>query len=191
MRLTILQQGETIRKNNTLDPEVIKELRTIRDKVNRVLDMVAVETSQAATVDIKAEVEVEETVTEAVSQLQLEQSKEFDPLEQSQVQVSPTLHRAANYLRHNHTIVLFISCSNQVATAGEPREVPPAVRPILRVELRVGPAVPAVPRLPGSQHQLLCGPGTASSLGSCSLQLPSSRAPSLQLSSLHLPRDWR
>ena len=32
---------------------------------------------------------MEETaVTEAVSQLQLEQSKEFDPLEQSQVQVS-------------------------------------------------------------------------------------------------------
>ena len=52
--------------------------------------MVAVETSKAATVDTKAEVEVEEPeVTEAVSQLQLEQSREFDPLEQSQVQVSP------------------------------------------------------------------------------------------------------
>ena len=90
MRLTILQQGEAISKNNTLDLEVIKELRTIRDKVNRVLDMVAVETSKAATVDTKTEVEVEEPeVTEAVSQLQLEQSREFDPLEQSQVQVSP------------------------------------------------------------------------------------------------------
>ena len=89
LRLTILQQGEAISKNNTLDLEVIKELRTIRDKVNRVLDMVAVETSSASTVDTKAEVEVEETVTEAVSQLQLEQSKEFDPLEQSQIQVSP------------------------------------------------------------------------------------------------------
>ena len=88
LRLTILQQGEAIRKNNTLDLAVIKELRTIRDKVNRVLDMVAVETSKANTVDVKAEVEVEETVTEAVSQLQLEQSKEFDPLEQSQIQVS-------------------------------------------------------------------------------------------------------
>ena len=94
LRLTILQQGEAISKNNTLDLEVIKELRSIRDKVNRVLDMVAVETGKAATVDTEAEVEVEETaVTEAVSQLQLEQSKEFDPLEQSQVQVqvSPTL----------------------------------------------------------------------------------------------------
>ena len=59
MRLTILQQGEAISKNNTLDLEVIKELRTIRDKVNRVLDMVAVETSSASPVDTKAEVEVE------------------------------------------------------------------------------------------------------------------------------------
>ena len=90
LRLTILQQGESSSKNNSLDLEVIKELRTIRDRVNRVLDMVAVETSKAATVDTKAEVEVEEPeVTEAVSQLQLEQSREFDPLEQSQVQVSP------------------------------------------------------------------------------------------------------
>ena len=88
LRLTILQQGEAISKNNTLDLEVIKELRNIRDKVNKVLDMVAVETSKATTVDVKAEEEVEETVTEAVSQLQLEQSKEFDPLEQSQSQVS-------------------------------------------------------------------------------------------------------
>ena len=88
LRLTILQQGEAISKNNTLDLAVIKELRTIRDKVNRVLDMVAVETSKANIVDVKAELEVEETVTEAVSQLQLEQSKEFDPLEQSQIQVS-------------------------------------------------------------------------------------------------------
>ena len=87
MRLTILQQGESSSKNRSLDLEVIKELRTIRDKVNRVLDMVAVETSKASPVDTKTEVEVEETVTEAVSQLQLEQSKEFDPLEQSQMQV--------------------------------------------------------------------------------------------------------
>ena len=90
LRLTILQQGESSSKNSLLDLEVIKELRTIRDRVNRVLDMVAVETSKAATVDTKTEVEVEEPeVTEAVSQLQLEQSREFDPLEQSQVQVSP------------------------------------------------------------------------------------------------------
>ena len=98
MRLTILQQGEAISKNNTLDLEVIKELRTIRDKVNRVLDMVAVETSSASPVDTKAEVEVEETVTEAVSQLQLEQSKEFDPLEQSQIQVSPETQTCCHFL---------------------------------------------------------------------------------------------
>ena len=88
MRLTILQQGEAISKGNTLDLELIKELRTIRDKVNRVLDMVTVETSKDSADDVKVEEEVEETVTEAVSQLQLEQSKEFDPLEQSQIQVS-------------------------------------------------------------------------------------------------------
>ena len=87
LRLTILQQGEAISKGNTLDLELIKELRTIRDKVNRVLDMVTVETSRDSTEDVKVEEEVEETVTEAVSQLQLEQSKEFDPLEQSQIQV--------------------------------------------------------------------------------------------------------
>ena len=87
LRLTILQQGEAINKSNTLDLELIKELRTIRDKVNRVLDMVTVETSKDSTEDVKVEEEVEETVTEAVSQLQLEQSKEFDPLEQSQIQV--------------------------------------------------------------------------------------------------------
>ena len=87
LRLTILQQGEAISKGNTLDLELIKELRTIRDKVNRVLDMVTVETSKDSTEDVKVEEEVEETVTEAVSQLQLEQSKEFDPLEQSQIQV--------------------------------------------------------------------------------------------------------
>ena len=114
MRLTILQQGEAISKNNTLDLEVIKELRTIRDKVNRVLDMVAVETSSASTVDTKAEVEVEETVTEAVSQLQLEQSKEFDPLEQSQIQVSPETQTCCHFLsvlRHMIYIsVLMISC---------------------------------------------------------------------------------
>ena len=98
LRLTILQQGEAISKNNTLDLEVIKELRTIRDKVNRVLDMVAVETSSASPVDTKAEVEVEETVTEAVSQLQLEQSKEFDPLEQSQIQVSPETQTCCHFL---------------------------------------------------------------------------------------------
>ena len=114
MRLTIQQQGEAISKNNTLDLEVIKELRTIRDKVNRVLDMVAVETSKASPVDTKAEVEVEETVTEAVSQLQLEQSKEFDPLEQSQIQVSPETQTCCHFLsvlRHMIYIsVLMISC---------------------------------------------------------------------------------
>ena len=114
LRLTILQQGKAISKNNTLDLEVIKELRTIRDKVNRVLDMVAVETSSASTVDTKAEVEVEETVTEAVSQLQLEQSKEFDPLEQSQIQVSPETQTCCHFLsvlRHMIYIsVLMISC---------------------------------------------------------------------------------
>ena len=44
MRLTILQQGEALVKTNSLDLGIIKELRTIRDKVNKVLDMVAVET---------------------------------------------------------------------------------------------------------------------------------------------------
>ena len=109
LRLTILQQGETISKNNTLDLEVIKELRTIRDKVNRVLDMVAVETSKASPVDTKAEVEVEETVTEAVSQLQLEQSKEFDPLEQSQIQVSPA-RRLGSYRFHAKPLIYLYEC---------------------------------------------------------------------------------
>ena len=103
LRLTILQQGEALVKTNSLDMGIIRELRTIRDKVNKVLDMVTVETSkvmkrrmssqvmlmfeQDSTGDQKTEEVEEETVTEAVSQLQLEQSKEFDPLEQSQVQV--------------------------------------------------------------------------------------------------------
>ena len=103
LRLTILQQGEALVKTNSLDMGIIRELRTIRDKVNKVLDMVTVETSkvmkrrmlsqvmsmfeQDSTGDQKTEEVEEETVTEAVSQLQLEQSKQFDPLEQSQVQV--------------------------------------------------------------------------------------------------------
>ena len=41
---------------------------------------------------------VTEAATEAVSQLQLEQSKEFDPLEQSQAQVRHDCH---NVDRHN------------------------------------------------------------------------------------------
>ena len=41
---------------------------------------------------------VTEAATEAVSQLQLEQSKEFDPLEQSQAQVRHDCHNVA---RHN------------------------------------------------------------------------------------------
>lgn len=86
LRLTILQQGEALVKTNSLDMGIIRELRTIRDKVNKVLDMVTVETSKDSTGDQKTEEVEEETVTEAVSQLQLEQSKEFDPLEQSQVQ---------------------------------------------------------------------------------------------------------
>ena len=91
LRLTILQQGEALLKTNSLDMGIIKELRSIRDKVNRVLDLVTVETNKETT-DIKTEAEEEEkepeTVTEGVSQLQLEQSREFDPLEQSQAQVS-------------------------------------------------------------------------------------------------------
>ena len=39
----------------------------------------------------------EEAVTEAVSQLQLEQSKEFDPLEQSQAQVRHDCHNVDCY----------------------------------------------------------------------------------------------
>ena len=53
---------------------------------------------QDSTGDQKTEEVEEETVTEAVSQLQLEQSKEFDPLEQSQVQVSD---RRSAVLRSN------------------------------------------------------------------------------------------
>ena len=114
LRLTILQQGEALVKTNSLDMGIIRELRTIRDKVNKVLDMVTVETSkvmkrrmsskvmsmfeQDSTGDQKTEEVEEETVTEAVSQLQLEQSKEFDPLEQSQVQVSD---RRSAVLRSN------------------------------------------------------------------------------------------
>jgi len=87
LRLTILQQGEALVKTNSLDLGIIKELRTIRDKVNKVLDMVAVETIKDSTGDTMVKEEaVTEAATEAVSQLQLEQSKEFDPLEQSQAQ---------------------------------------------------------------------------------------------------------
>ena len=46
LRLTILQQGEALVKTNSLDMGIIRELRTIRDKVNKVLDMVTVETSK-------------------------------------------------------------------------------------------------------------------------------------------------
>ena len=111
LRLTILQQGEALVKTNSLDMGIIRELRTIRDKVNKVLDMVTVETSkvmkrrmssqvmlmfeQDSTGDQKTEEVEEETVTEAVSQLQLEQSKEFDPLEQSQSQVQVSDRRFA------------------------------------------------------------------------------------------------
>ena len=40
---------------------------------------------------------VTEAATEAVSQLQLEQSKEFDPLEQSQAQVRHDCHNVDRY----------------------------------------------------------------------------------------------
>ena len=43
LRLTILQQNATVsEKNNLVDTEVVKELRSIRDKVNHLLDKVVI-----------------------------------------------------------------------------------------------------------------------------------------------------
>jgi len=87
LRLTILQQDDQKGGSvtNTFDKEVVKELRNIRDRVNSLLDMVVSEekSEKDSGVSESFNKTFGETVAQ-VSNLNLEQNKEFDPLGQEQ-----------------------------------------------------------------------------------------------------------
>ena len=113
LRLTILHQQEAAGAGAAADAEVVRELRQIRDRVNHILDLVTTECKVRAGAKLSSEerlylpvfVQVEvnksndddtgdsfekisaETLS-GVSNLNLEQNKEFDPLGQEQVSVN-------------------------------------------------------------------------------------------------------
>jgi len=80
LRLTILQQGDMTKQNSVINKDVVKELREIRDKVNSLLDSITIEQGGKQEVEEKTDDVVEEISESINSHLNLEQSKEFDPL---------------------------------------------------------------------------------------------------------------
>merc|ERR1719373_852910 len=89
LRLTISQQNaDNIDGDGIFDKEVVKELRIIRDRVNHLLDMVVSDkkNEKDSGVGESFEKTVEETVT-GVNNINLEQSKEFDPLQDQEQEI--------------------------------------------------------------------------------------------------------
>jgi len=82
LRLTILHGGDSGRGASVVNKDVVKELRQIRDKVNQLLDSItgAEQVSKMFTEEDQKKDNTVEEITESVNHLNLEQSKEFDPL---------------------------------------------------------------------------------------------------------------
>ena len=142
LKLTLFVNGKIIQStghgifSSNVDPNIIQELRAIRDKVNHVLDVLgdgvsitenALQVKSVQHEMTNGEPEIIADSEKSLQDLKLE-SKEFDPLQRSQLVVNepPAVVTPGNVIPEDQQSV----SSSASANKGEVPAPPPAVTPV-------------------------------------------------------------